>query len=315
MASHRIQTGLKALVEGTQVRRREQGGQVLYAAVDVVAALADTRDPAQYWADLKLREPSLAALVGHAEFTGPDGQSAGAEAVRLDGLLRLVQSIPSAKAERIKNWLAQTARERLEESENPELAVLRTRKLYEHKGYSPRWVDKRLRGVSARQELTGEWFKRGATDSEQYRALTNEMVHAAFGMDVEGYRRYKNLFKTGENLRDHMTDLELALTALAETVAVNLHRDRGSQGFEQLSADARDAGEIAAQTRHAIEDRSGRPVLAPGNHRAWWMTRRARTPRTGRKGTAVHPGQASRPAAEAPAAADPAEAAADRAVA
>jgi DNA-damage-inducible protein D len=276
MASHRILAGLKGLLEGEQVRRAERAGGVGYAAVDVVAALADTRDPAQYWADLKLREPALAALVEAVEFAGPDGQPAAVEAVRLDGVLRLVQSIPSARAERIKQWLAQTARERLEESENPELAVLRTRKLYEHKGYSPRWVDKRLRGVSARQELTGEWFKRGATDSEQYRALTNEMIHAAFGMDVEGYRRYKNLFKTGENLRDHMTDLELALTALAETVAVNLHRDRGSQGFEQLAADAKDAGEIAAGTRREIESRGGKPVLTPGNHRAWWMGRRTR---------------------------------------
>ena len=282
MASHRIPTALKGLLEGTQVRRGEHAGQAVYAAVGVVAALADTRDPAQYWADLKLREPALAALVESVELGSQDGQLATVETVRLDGVLRLVQSIPSAKAERIKHWLAQAARERLEEAENPELAVLRTRKLYENKGYSPRWVDKRLRGVSARQELTGEWFKRGATDGEQYRALTNEMVRAAFGVDVEGYRRYKNLFKTGENLRDHMTDLELALTALAETVAVNLHRERGSQGFEQLTADVVDAGETAAKTRQEIESRSGRPVLTPGNHRAWWMGRRQ--PRRGSGG-------------------------------
>ena len=244
MASHRISAGLRGLLEGDAVRRAEQGEATVYAAVDVVAALADTRDPAQFWADLKLREPVLAGLAESAEFAGADGQPEAVEAVRLDGVLRLVQSIPSAKAERIKQWLAQAARERLEEAENPELAVLRTRKLYEHKGYSPRWVDKRLRGVSARQELTGEWFKRGATESEQFRTLTNELMQSAFGLDVEGYRRHKNLFKTGENLRDHMTDLELALTALAETVAVNLHRDRGSQGFEQLAAAAQDAGEI-----------------------------------------------------------------------
>ncbi len=274
MASHRILSGLRRLLEGDQVRRHEHGGTTVYAAVDVVAALADTRDPAQCWADLKRREPSLAALVESVEVAAGDGQVAAVQTVRLDGVLRLVQSIPSARAERIKQWLAQAARERLEEAENPELAVLRTRKLYEHKGYSPRWVDKRLRGVSARQELTGEWCKRGATQSEQYRALTNEMVHAAFGMDVEGYRRYKNLFKNGENLRDHMTDLELALTALAEAVAVNLHRERGSQGFEELAADAKDAGEIAAGTLQEIEARGGKPVLTPGNHQGWWTGRR-----------------------------------------
>ena len=315
MASHRIQAGLRALVEGTQVRRHEQGGSALFAAVDVVAALAETEDPAQDWADLKLREPSLATLVEHAEFPGPDGPSTRGEAVRLDGLLRLVQSIPSAKAERIKTWLAQAARERLEEAENPELAVLRMRKLYEHKGYSRRWVDKRLRGVSARQELTGEWFKRGATDGEQYRTLTNEMVEAAFGMDVERYRRYKNLFKTGENLRDHMTDLELALTALAETVAVNLHRERGSQGIEQLSADARDAGEIAAQTRHAIEGRSGRPVLTPGNQRGGWGSRHDGPRHSPRKARTAHPGRAGRRGGATPKTSDPAPPADGRAVA
>src|SRR5688572_25997939 len=276
MAIHRSYSGLKAVLEGDQMRRQEHAGQTVYAAIDVVAALAETKDPDQFWADLKLREPALTDLVDVVDFRGADGSFRATESLRVGGVLRLVQSIPSAKAERVKRWMAQAARERLEEAENPELAVLRTRKLYEHKGYSPRWVDKRLRGVSARQELTGEWFKRGATDGEQYRALTNEMVHAAFGMDVEGYRRYKNLFKTGENLRDHMTDLELALTALAETVAVNLHRERGSQGFEALAADAKDAGEIAAGTVREIDGRSGKGVLAPGNHGGWWMGRRGR---------------------------------------
>lgn len=168
-----------------------------------MAVLADARDATQYLANLKVREAASAAGVECVELSEVDGQPTAVEALRLGGVLRLAQSIPSAKAERIKQWLAQAAQERLEETENPELAVPRTRKLYEHKGYSPRWADKRLRGVSARQELTGEWFKRGATYSEQYRALTNEMVHAAFGMDVQGYRRYKDLFKTGENLRDH----------------------------------------------------------------------------------------------------------------
>ena len=131
-------------------------------------------------------------------------------------------------------------------------------------------MDKRLRGVSARHELTGEWFKRGATESDQYRALTNEIIQGAFGMDVEGYRRFKNLFKTGENLRDHMTDLELALTALGETVAVALHRDRDSRGFGRLVEDAKDAGEVVAKTRAEIEGRTGHPVVEPDNHRNWW---------------------------------------------
>src|SRR5205085_9835427 len=164
--------------------------------------------------------------------------------------------------------------ERIAEAQNPELAVLRTRKLYESRGYSRRWVDKRLRGVSARHELTGEWYKRGATESDQFRTLTNTIMEEGFGMDVEAYRRHKGLFKTGENLRDHMSDLELALTALGETAAVALHRDRDSENFDELLADVKDAGEVVARTRAEIEQRLGHAVVEAANHRGWWAGRR-----------------------------------------
>src|SRR5215212_7526001 len=229
------------LLNSEQVRRAlTQEGRTLFAVVDVVAALSGSRQPAEYWADLKVREPALANLSQPISFA-PDAEALPVtlDGVDIEGVLRLVQSIPTARAERVRRWLAQTARERLEEENNPELAVMRTRRLYESKGYSRRWVDKRLRGVSARHELTGEWYKRGATESDQYRALTNAFMKGAFGMEVEEYRRHKNLFKTGENLRDHMSDLELALTALGETVAVALHRDRDSGNFDQLLADAK----------------------------------------------------------------------------
>ena len=277
------QGGFAALLNGETVRRvLAQDGRTLYAAVDVVAALSGSRQPAEYWADLKVREPALANLSQPMSFT-PDAEALPVtlDGVDIEGVLRLVQSIPTARAERLRRWLAQTARERLEEENNPELAVMRTRRLYESKGYSRRWVDKRLRGVSARQELTGEWYKRGATESEQYRALTNILVKGAFGMEVEEYRRHKNLFKTGENLRAHMSDLELALTALGETVAVALHRDHDSRGYEALEADARDAGEIVARTRDEIEARTGRPVVQSGNHRDWWTASRRRVAKPG----------------------------------
>jgi hypothetical protein len=248
-------------------------GVTYYVASDVVNVLSETSDAGQYWDDLKTREPSLAGLIENVEFPNVGTL----EAVTAGGVLRLVQSIPSRKAERIKGWLARSARERLEEVENPELAALRTRRLYERRGYSPRWVDKRLGGVSARQELTGEWFKRGATESDDFRKLTNELMRAAFGHDVVSLRNFKRLTNTGENLRDHMSDLELALTVLAETVAVNLHRTRDSRGVGQLIADARDAGEIAAKTMREIEARSGRPILTESNHRAWWIGRKPRT--------------------------------------
>jgi len=196
-----------------------------------------------------------------------------------ESVRRFVESIPAADrdAQCVGKWLLRAARERLEEEQNPELAVLRTRRLYEQKGYSRRWVDKRLRGVSARHELTGEWFKRGASDSEQYRALTNALMNGAFGMEVEQYRQFKKLHKTGEHLRDHMADLELALTALGETVAVELHRDHDSRGYEQLEADVKAAGEVVARTKAEIEARVGRPVVRSGNHRDWWAGRGRQT--------------------------------------
>jgi hypothetical protein len=156
----------------------------------------------------------------------------------------------------------ESAERRLEEQENPELAVLRLRRSYMDEGYSPRWIDKRLRGVSTRQELTSEWARRGASESEQYRALTNAIMEGVFGMDVEHMRRYKNLTGTNRNLRDHMSDLELVLVALGETSAVTLGRNRGSHGVEELLADARDAGRIAGSARQQIEQGSNKKPAA-----------------------------------------------------
>ena len=188
------------------------------------------------------------------------------DAITAADALRLVQSIHSPRAERIRLWLAETARQRIEEMENPELAVLRTRELYERKGYSRRWVDKRLRGMSSRHELTGEWAHRGAAASDDYRQLTNELFQHAFGMDVQGYRRYKGLAnRPGENLRDHMTDLELVLTMLGEATATVFTRDRDAHGLNDLTAAARDAGEVVASAKAEIERHSGKAVANPGN--------------------------------------------------
>ncbi|HWE92483.1 MAG TPA: hypothetical protein VG269_00795 [Tepidisphaeraceae bacterium] len=267
------------LLNGPQVRRVERDEQVRYAAVDVISVLVENPAPAAYWTELLRQEPQLASLADSAEFAGPDGRAEKLAALSLEGVLRLVQSIESPRCERIKLWLANSAVQRLEEAENPELVALRARKLYEQKGYSRRWADKRLRGISGRHELTSEWYKRGATQSDEFRLLTNELMSGAFGMDVESYRRYKNLQGTRANLRDHMTDMELALTSLGETVAVVLHQARGSKGLELLVADAKDAGRVVAEARNEIEKQTGAPVSSPGN-----------AGRIGRRRTANRPG-------------------------
>ena len=250
---------IENLLEHPHVRRSERDGRTLYVAADVVAALVDSAHPAEYWDDLKQLEPGLARWVETVELHDDD-MTVALDAVDLDGVLRMIQSIRSPRAERLKWWLAESARKRLEEAEDPELAFLRTRKLYEHRGYPRRWVDKRIGVVNSRHELTGEWYRRGVREREDFRTLTNELMTGAFGMDVGAYRRFKGLKGPTQALRDHMTGLELALMALAETTAVALTRSRGSQGVEQLARDARDAGEIAARTLAEIERRSGRQV-------------------------------------------------------
>ena len=260
--------GLSTLLEGEEVRRVKgrEDKQTWYAASDVVSLLSDELEAEALWVELKRREPRLVQLIRHMEFPSIPGRPDVSEGVNLKGLFRLIQSVPTPRAARLKDWLARSGSDRVREAENPEILAVRARKLYERKGYSRRWVDKRLRGISARHELTGEWFKRGASESEQFRALTNRLMHNAFGMDVENYRRYKNLTGGNRHLRDHMSDLELALTTLGETVAVALHQARDTSGMEQLEADTAEAGEIVAQTRQQIERRSGRAVIDPGNH-------------------------------------------------
>ena len=258
--------GLSTLTDGQQVRRVVRDEQTWYAVIDVISLLTDPAQAEAVWNGLKEREPQLRELVHCVEFPSIEGRVNTTEGVSLEGMLRVIESVPSGRAERLKTWLARSAHDYLREAENPELLAIRARKLYEQKGYSRRWVDKRLRGISARHELTGEWYKRGATQSDDFRNLTNRLMQSAFGMDVEGYRRYKNLGGANQNLRDHMSDLELALTTLAETAAVALHQARDSHGRDPLEVDASEAGEIVAQTRQQIEHRSGRSVVHPGNH-------------------------------------------------
>ncbi|HEX8912913.1 MAG TPA: hypothetical protein VF796_11175 [Humisphaera sp.] len=231
------------------------------------AACGKRREPALG----KLAETVIAPVHGDADA----GASAAArtsatealEVLDVAGVLRVVQELNTPRADRLKQWLASSAAERLADAADPEMAGLRARKGYEARGYPRRWVEKRVGGTSARQEATAEWYKRGAAESDQFRALTNAIVETAFGMDTTAYRAHKGLTLTSESLRDHMTGVELALTALGETLAVALHRDRDSQGFDALARDAKEAGEVVARTRVEIEERLGHTVISRG--RRW----------------------------------------------
>jgi hypothetical protein len=261
------QNGAAALLNNDRIRRAYHADRTYYCVTDLIRVLTDTPYPEEFWNDLKKREPSLATLEEWLE-VGWAGMNEEIAAVDAAGVFRVVQSIASPAADRVKRWLAESAVQHLDEFENPELTVLRMRKAYEDEGYSPRWIDKRLRGISTRQEVTSEWARRGVNESDEYRALTNAIMDGAFGMDVERLRRYKNLQRPTQNLRDYMSDLELVLTGLGETAAVTLHRNRASQGFEELLEDARDAGRIAGLARTQIEQGSAHKPRARSEPRS-----------------------------------------------
>jgi hypothetical protein len=260
----KFSTDFETLFQGEGVATARLGDEPLYAVVDLIRQTHERPEAAeQFWEDLKRWEPRLSTLVRRVKMARSDGTWAETEMASLEQSLRILQSVPGRKAERIKLFLAESGRQRIDETADPELVLRRARRLYESRGYSREWIDKRLRGVSARHELTGQWYKRGATESDQFRALTNELMSGAFGLDVEHYRRLKRLGRG--NLRDHMDDLELALTVLGETAASLLHKERDSEGFEALLRDTQDAGRITAQTREALEEQLGRSVVSPAN--------------------------------------------------
>jgi hypothetical protein len=244
---------LGSLLENPRIRRIEHEGQTWYVAEDVIALLSDSKLAGEYWKDLQRFEPDLARLSDRLEMT--DGSGEVTEVISLEGVLRVAQSMSSAAAQKLKLWLAATGRRQLEDAADPTLSWVGLQKEYSRHGYSNSWVQKRLRGMAARQELVREWSRRGIKESEHYRQLTNALFEEAFGMDVASYRGVKALRRPSENLRDHMNDMELTLTLLAETTAMTLHRNRDSQCIKDLLSDVRAAGEITRTARLEIERR------------------------------------------------------------
>lgn len=238
-----------------------------FSIVDVVEILTDSPNPRKYWSVLKTRlkkeNSQLTTNCSQLKMQAADGKFYLTDAADTEQLLRLIQSIPSPKAEPFKLWLARVGYERLEEIENPELSMKRMQALYEKKGYPKEWIDKRMRGIAVRQDLTDEWKNRGATTSLEYAILTNEIMQGAFDLKVDEYKLVKGLDR--ENLRDHMTDIELILTMLGEATTTKLHRDRDSKGFAPLKKDAKDGGAVAGRTRKDIEQQGGKPVVSSEN--------------------------------------------------
>jgi len=256
-----------AIFEQKQVRRVWHEGKWWFVIIDVVAALTDSVQPDGYIKDMRRRDEELNKGWGQIATPLLVETSGGRQRINcanIEGIFRLIQSIPSTKAEPFKRWLARVGYERLEEIQNPELAMERIKLTYERKGYPKDWIDKRMRGIAVRNTLTDEWKNRGAESSVDYAILTNEIMEAAFDMDVDRYKKFKGLKR--ENLRDHMADLELILTMLGEATATKFTRDRNSNGLNKLKIDAREGGTVAGNARKEIEQKSGKKVSMRKNY-------------------------------------------------
>jgi hypothetical protein len=200
----------------------------------------------------------MSEKIGRLKMKATDGKMRETDCANTENIFRVIQSIPSPKAEPFKRWLARVGYERVQEIEDPELATKRTHAIYKAKGYSEAWIAKRMRGIEVREILTNKWKKRGAKEGAEYSILTAEISKAAFGMTPGEYKKFKNLKR--ENLRDHMDDLELILTMLGEATTTKITTDRDSKGFIPLKKDAKDGGSVAGRTRTDIEKQTGKSV-------------------------------------------------------
>lgn len=242
-----------------------------FSIADIVQALTDTVNAKDYIKKMRKRDPELNANWGTfcppLELMAPDGKRRKTQCANTENVLRIVQSIPSPKAEPFKLWLARVGYERLEEIENPELAAQRMRELYKAKGYSDEWIEKRVRGIAIRDELTNEWKKRGVKEHLEFAILTAEISRATFGMTPSEYKDFKALDKQRDSLRDHMTDLELIFTMLGEASTTEIARNRDAHGFDRNKDAAVEGGTVAGNARQELERKSGRRVSSRENYK------------------------------------------------
>lgn len=260
------------LFESKKIRSvwNEKEQKWYFSVADVVEALTDSADIKQYVKRLRQRDEQLNSNWGTIctpiEMIAADGKKRQVQAANVEGLLRIIQSIPSPKAEPFKRWLAKVGYERLEEIENPELASKRMREIYKAKGYSDEWIEKRLRGMAVRDELTEEWKKRGVKEQVEYAILTSEISKATFGLTPSEYKNVKNLSGKGENLRDHMNDLELIFSMLGEASTTEITKKTDAKGFDENKTAAKKGGKIAGDAREALEKETGKKVVSKENY-------------------------------------------------
>jgi DNA-damage-inducible protein D len=242
-----------------------------FSITDIIEVLTETNRPNKYWSDLKSKLKKegneLSEKIGKLKMQSSDGKFYNTDVADTEQLFRLIQSIPSPKAEPFKLWLAKVGYERLEEIANPELAAKRMKEIYKQKGYSDAWIEKRLRGIAVRDELTEEWKKRGVKEQKEYSILTAEISKATFGMTPTEYKNFKELNNPKDNLRDHMTDLELIFTMLGEASTTEIAKNKNAQGFSKNKKAAIEGGTIAGNARKELEKKSNKKVITKKNYK------------------------------------------------
>jgi len=260
----------KALIvfQDKKIRRIWFNDEWHFSVVDIIEVLTESENPQIYWRVLKKRLKDegneTVTNCNGLKMPASDGKMRLTDVANTKDIFRLIQSIPSPKAEPFKQWLAEVGYERVQEIENPELGQNRIKEYYELKGYPKEWIDKRLRGIAVRQELTEEWKNRDITERD-FAILTNEISKATFGKTVQEYKDFKGLKKKNHNLRDHMTDWELILTMVGEKATTDITKETDAQGLEECKVSAKEGGEVANDARTSIETRLGRSVITDKN--------------------------------------------------
>jgi len=257
-----------AIFKGKNIRKTIFNNEWWFSVVDIIESLTGTDRPRKYWSDLKVKlvkegYSELSDKIGQLKLESTDGKKYLTDCASTETVFRIIQTIPSSKVEPMKRWLAKVGYERIQEIEDPELATKRTRLLYKLKGYPDSWIEKRMRGIIIREELTDEWQKRGARINKDYEILTSEISKATFGVTPSEYKKMKGLRR--QNLRDHMDDFELIFTMLGERSTTEIHRQEDSQGMPKLKSDADRGGNIAGVARKELEKELGRTVVTKSN--------------------------------------------------
>ncbi len=258
-----------ALFKGKEIRKTIHGNEWWFSIIDVIEALTDSGRSRKYWSDLKKKlvkegYDEVSEKIGQLKLVSADGKSRTTDCADTETLFRIIQTIPSPKAEPFKRWLAKVGYERIQEIEDPELATKRTRALYKAKGYPDDWIEKRVRSIAIREELTDEWKDRGVKEQKNYAILTAEISKAAFGITPSEYKKLKGLKR--QNLRDHMNDLELIFSMLGEAATTEITRNKDTQGFDENKQAAIEGGSVAGTARKELEAKSGRKVVSGKNY-------------------------------------------------